>query len=55
MGRGGEGWRGGPGKGMSWVKWESVVSKFENGGLNIGSLKVANWGLVGKWWWRIES
>ncbi|GJR97831.1 RNA-directed DNA polymerase, eukaryota, reverse transcriptase zinc-binding domain protein [Tanacetum coccineum] len=30
------------------------MSKFEIGGLNIGSLKASNLGLLGKWWWRFK-
>ena len=40
---------------MAWVKWERVISSFEDGGLNIGSLKVKNLALLGKWWWRFRN
>ncbi|KAJ9561661.1 LOW QUALITY PROTEIN: hypothetical protein OSB04_006822 [Centaurea solstitialis] len=30
-----------------------VVRYFKNGGLNVGSLKVSNWGLLEKWRWRV--
>ncbi|GKF06465.1 hypothetical protein Tco_0037133 [Tanacetum coccineum] len=39
---------------LAWVKWEKVISKFELRGLNIGSLKASNLGLLGKWWWRFK-
>ncbi|KAJ9564334.1 hypothetical protein OSB04_000300 [Centaurea solstitialis] len=32
-----------------------VLESFENGGLNVGSLKDFNWGLLCKWWWRFHS
>ncbi|GKA25645.1 RNA-directed DNA polymerase, eukaryota, partial [Tanacetum coccineum] len=34
------------------VKWDSVLQSSETGGLDIGSLKAKNLGLLGKWWWR---
>ncbi|KAJ9559219.1 hypothetical protein OSB04_013833 [Centaurea solstitialis] len=37
---------------MVWVKWEKVISSFEDGGLNIGDLSSMNIALLGKWWWR---
>ncbi|GKA57899.1 putative RNA-directed DNA polymerase [Tanacetum coccineum] len=42
-------------KGISWVKWESVLQSFENGGLGIGSIKAKNLSLLGKWWWRFHN
>ncbi|XP_071728391.1 uncharacterized protein [Rutidosis leptorrhynchoides] len=39
---------------IHWVKWESVISPYEVGGLNIGSLKSKNLALLGKWWWRFK-
>ena len=42
-------------KPLSWVKWDRVVSSFEKGGLNIGSLRAMNCALLGKWWWRLLS
>lgn len=30
------------------------MSNFSKGGLNIGSLKSLNWGLLGKWWRRFK-
>ena len=38
-------------KGLSWVKWESVLSGKHKRGLGIGSLKAKNLSLVGKWKW----
>ncbi|GKD33697.1 putative RNA-directed DNA polymerase, eukaryota, reverse transcriptase zinc-binding domain protein [Tanacetum coccineum] len=37
---------------MAWIKWDKVLSKFELGGLNVGSLKASNLGLLGKGGWR---
>nr|GEX36630.1 putative RNA-directed DNA polymerase, eukaryota, reverse transcriptase zinc-binding domain protein [Tanacetum cinerariifolium] len=42
-------------KKMSWVKRDSVLSSYEAGGLNIGSLRVKNLALMGKWWWRFRN
>ncbi|GJS82658.1 hypothetical protein Tco_0749199 [Tanacetum coccineum] len=39
---------------MAWVKWDVALNKLTLGGLNIGSLKVFNWALVGNWWWRFR-
>ena len=39
---------------MAWVKWESIISSYGAGGLNIGSLRGKNWALLGKWWWRFR-
>ncbi|GKB66441.1 putative RNA-directed DNA polymerase [Tanacetum coccineum] len=44
----------GEGKKLHWVKWDNVISSFGDGGLNIGSLKVKNLALLGKWWWRFR-
>ncbi|XP_071694260.1 uncharacterized protein [Rutidosis leptorrhynchoides] len=48
---------GGTGKShkIAWVKWDETLLPFENGGLNIGSLKCKNLALIGKWWWRFKS
>lgn len=43
------------GKNMSWIKWTRVRANFGMGGLNIGSLRALNWGLIGKWWWRFKT
>ncbi|GKD67130.1 putative RNA-directed DNA polymerase, partial [Tanacetum coccineum] len=45
---------GGEGKNLSWVKWDSVLTSFGEGGLNIGSLRAKNLALLGKWWWRFR-
>lgn len=42
-------------KGISWVKWESVMCNKESGGLGIESLKAKNLGLIGKWRWRFHE
>ncbi|KAJ9564748.1 hypothetical protein OSB04_000714 [Centaurea solstitialis] len=42
-------------KGCHWVKWSKVLNSFQNGGLNVGSLKDLNQGLLGKWWWRFHE
>ncbi|XP_071693604.1 uncharacterized protein [Rutidosis leptorrhynchoides] len=44
----------GSGKKLSWVKWDRVLSKYGEGGLNIGSLISKNLALLGKWWWRFK-
>ncbi|GJV98091.1 hypothetical protein Tco_1549668 [Tanacetum coccineum] len=33
----------------------TVISSYGDGGLNIGSLKVKNLELLGKWWWRCTT
>ncbi|KAJ9538568.1 hypothetical protein OSB04_031301 [Centaurea solstitialis] len=49
------------GKGkLVWVKWEKVISSFEDGGLNIGDLWSMNIALLGKWevkkfWIRLSN
>ncbi|XP_071700218.1 uncharacterized protein [Rutidosis leptorrhynchoides] len=45
---------GGSGEGskIPWVKWENVIRPFEEGGLNVGSLKAFNLALIDKWWRR---
>ncbi|GJU48519.1 RNA-directed DNA polymerase, eukaryota, reverse transcriptase zinc-binding domain protein [Tanacetum coccineum] len=39
-------------KKLIWIKWANVLSSFEKGGLNIGSLKSFNLALLQKWRWR---
>ncbi|XP_071689494.1 uncharacterized protein [Rutidosis leptorrhynchoides] len=39
-------------KKMAWVKWEKVISPFDKGGLNVGSLKAFNLALIYKCRWR---
>ncbi|XP_071713330.1 uncharacterized protein [Rutidosis leptorrhynchoides] len=39
---------------ISWVKWDEVILSFEEGGLNLGSLKNNNLALIGKWRWRFK-
>ncbi|KAJ9557802.1 hypothetical protein OSB04_012416 [Centaurea solstitialis] len=41
-------------RGFHWVKWPKVIGSFESGGLNVGSLKDINWGLLCKWWWQFH-
>ncbi|XP_071689041.1 uncharacterized protein [Rutidosis leptorrhynchoides] len=40
---------------LSWVKWDTILLPYREGGLNIGSLKSKNWALLGKWWWRFRT
>ncbi|GKD63266.1 hypothetical protein Tco_1305374, partial [Tanacetum coccineum] len=39
-------------KGISWVKWNSILASRNVGGLGVGSLHAKNLGLLGKWKWR---
>ncbi|XP_071732482.1 uncharacterized protein [Rutidosis leptorrhynchoides] len=39
-------------KKMAWIKWDSVISSFNKGGLNVGSVKAFNLALLQKWRWR---
>ncbi|GJV10925.1 RNA-directed DNA polymerase, eukaryota, reverse transcriptase zinc-binding domain protein [Tanacetum coccineum] len=39
-------------RGISWVKWKSVLLDKESGGLGVGCLHSKNLGLLGKWKWR---
>ncbi|GKB96400.1 putative RNA-directed DNA polymerase, eukaryota, reverse transcriptase zinc-binding domain protein, partial [Tanacetum coccineum] len=41
------------GKKMAWVKWPVILNSYDNGGLNIGSLKAFNLALLQKWRWRL--
>ncbi|GJV17798.1 hypothetical protein Tco_1363121 [Tanacetum coccineum] len=38
---------------LAWIKWKNVLSSYDNGGLNIGSLKTFNLALLQKWRWRL--
>ncbi|XP_071719503.1 uncharacterized protein [Rutidosis leptorrhynchoides] len=40
---------------LAWVKWDRVINSYENGGLNIESLRSKNLALLGKWWWRFKT
>ncbi|GKA04326.1 putative RNA-directed DNA polymerase, eukaryota, reverse transcriptase zinc-binding domain protein [Tanacetum coccineum] len=40
---------------LAWIKWSNVLSSFDKGGLNIGSLKAFNISLLQKWRWRSFS
>ncbi|GKC54293.1 RNA-directed DNA polymerase, eukaryota, reverse transcriptase zinc-binding domain protein [Tanacetum coccineum] len=42
-------------KKLIWIKWANVLSSFEKGGLNIGSLKSFNLALLQKWRLRLLS
>ncbi|GJR59423.1 RNA-directed DNA polymerase, eukaryota, reverse transcriptase zinc-binding domain protein [Tanacetum coccineum] len=42
------------GKKLSWVKWDSVLTSFGDGRLNVGSLRAKNLALLGKWCWRFK-
>ncbi|XP_071698998.1 uncharacterized protein [Rutidosis leptorrhynchoides] len=37
---------------MAWVKWSQVLLPYEIGGLNVCSLKLKNYSLLAKWWWK---
>ncbi|GJT78359.1 putative RNA-directed DNA polymerase, eukaryota, reverse transcriptase zinc-binding domain protein [Tanacetum coccineum] len=37
---------------MAWIAWDKVIAPLDQGGLNIGSLKVFNQAMLSKWWWR---
>ncbi|GJV24536.1 hypothetical protein Tco_1377231 [Tanacetum coccineum] len=39
-------------KKIAWIAWDKVVSPRDQGGLNIGSLKVFNQAMLTIWWWR---
>ncbi|GJY53364.1 RNA-directed DNA polymerase, eukaryota, reverse transcriptase zinc-binding domain protein [Tanacetum coccineum] len=41
------------GKKIAWVKWPIILNSYDNGGLNIGSLKAFNLALLQKWRWRL--
>ncbi|XP_071739763.1 uncharacterized protein [Rutidosis leptorrhynchoides] len=40
---------------ISWVSWDTILSSYEKGGYNIGSLKAKIFSLLGKWWWRFHK
>ncbi|GJR48534.1 RNA-directed DNA polymerase, eukaryota [Tanacetum coccineum] len=40
-------------KKMEWVKWPIILNSYNNGGLNIGSLKAFNLDLLQKWRWKL--
>ncbi|XP_071708570.1 uncharacterized protein [Rutidosis leptorrhynchoides] len=39
---------------ISSVKWDVVLQSYNDGGLNIGSLKGKILALLAKWWWRFK-
>ncbi|GJU45999.1 RNA-directed DNA polymerase, eukaryota [Tanacetum coccineum] len=39
-------------RGISWVKWDSILLSPKLGGLGVGSLLAKNLALLGKWRWR---
>ncbi|GJR42997.1 RNA-directed DNA polymerase, eukaryota, reverse transcriptase zinc-binding domain protein [Tanacetum coccineum] len=39
-------------RGISWVKWNTILLDRDKGGLGVGSLLAKNQGLLGKWKWR---
>nr|GFB13085.1 putative RNA-directed DNA polymerase, eukaryota, reverse transcriptase zinc-binding domain protein [Tanacetum cinerariifolium] len=42
-------------RGISWVKWDSILASPKFGGLGVGSLPAKNLGLLRKWKWRFLS
>ncbi|KAJ9560470.1 hypothetical protein OSB04_005630, partial [Centaurea solstitialis] len=42
-------------RGIAWFKWDKVLESFKRGGLNVGSIKDLNRGLIGKWWWIFHT
>ncbi|KAL4592366.1 hypothetical protein LXL04_005358 [Taraxacum kok-saghyz] len=40
---------------IPWVKWDSVMTNVEQGGLGIGSLNDINKALLSKWYWRYRT
>ncbi|XP_071729064.1 uncharacterized protein [Rutidosis leptorrhynchoides] len=40
---------------MAWVKWDESLLPYDEGGLNIGSLRGENLALLGKWFWRAKT
>nr|KAJ0197837.1 hypothetical protein LSAT_V11C700367430 [Lactuca sativa] len=42
-------------KKLAWIGWEKILSKQENGGLSISSLKAQNIALLVKWWWHFKE
>ncbi|XP_071691746.1 uncharacterized protein [Rutidosis leptorrhynchoides] len=40
---------------MAWIKWKHILFPYENGGLNVGSIRLKNLPLLAKWWWRFLS
>lgn len=39
---------------IHWITWDTVLAPLDEGGLGVGSLKAANYGHLGKWWWRFK-
>nr|GEX96867.1 RNA-directed DNA polymerase, eukaryota [Tanacetum cinerariifolium] len=37
---------------MAWIAWDKVIAPLDQGGINIGSLKVFNQAMLSKWWWH---
>ncbi|XP_071727953.1 uncharacterized protein [Rutidosis leptorrhynchoides] len=42
-------------KKMSWIKWDSILSSLDKGGLGVGSLEAFNLALNFKWIWRFYT
>lgn len=40
---------------IPWVAWKKVLNSRDNGGLGIGSLRMFNYALLAKWWWRFTN
>ena len=39
-------------KKIAWIAWDKVIAPLDQGGLNIGSLRVHDQCMLAKWWWR---
>ncbi|XP_071708684.1 uncharacterized protein [Rutidosis leptorrhynchoides] len=39
-------------KKIHWIAWDQVLASFDKGGMNIGSLRAYNYGLLFKWLWH---
>ncbi|XP_071730227.1 uncharacterized protein [Rutidosis leptorrhynchoides] len=42
-------------KKMSWIKWDSILSSLDKGGMGVGSLEAFNLALMFKWIWRFHT
>jgi hypothetical protein len=39
---------------ISWINWDTICSKKENGGLGVRRIREFNFALLGKWCWRMK-